>query len=203
MTAPFNPGRGRTERHQSRHPRGTPIRRYAWDCTASDLRLATLCYGPCHGRARPGACSTAVSDLYNDPRPLRPPVRHRHAPGPRATHYATSPSRAPSAAAKHPETGRRPHAHACPAQQLRSSPEYAARTARPWPSVESPTVCTDRPGSPDVVRYASVDTATHRLTVTHADTRRDKKKTAPRARFRSQGAVSAGSGRCWVRTNVG
>ena len=94
-------------------------------------------------------------------------------------------------------------AHARPAQQLRSSPEYAARTARPWPSVESPTVYTDRPGSPDVVRYASVDTATHRLTVIHADTWRDKKKTARRSRFRSQRAVSAGSGRCWVRTNVG
>jgi hypothetical protein len=55
------------------------------------------------------------------------------------------------------------------------------RTARPWPSVKSPTVCTDRPGGPDVVRYASVDTATHRLTVTHRDTRRDKKETARRA----------------------
>ena len=33
------------------------------------------------------------------------------------------------------------------------------------------------------------------------DTRRDKKKTALAARFRSQGAVFAGGGRCWVRTN--
>ena len=41
-----------------------------------------------------------------------------------------------------------------------------------------PTVRTDRASGPDAVRYTSVDTATHRLTVTHADTRRDKKKTA-------------------------
>ena len=41
-----------------------------------------------------------------------------------------------------------------------------------------PTVRTDRPGGPDAVRYASVDTATHRLTVTHRDTRRSKKETA-------------------------
>jgi hypothetical protein len=168
-------------------------------CTASALRLATLCYGPCHGRARPGACSTAVSDLNNDPRPLRPSGTVT-LPAP---DYATSPSRAPAAAAKHPETGRRPHAHACPAQQLRPSPEYAARTARPWPSAEKPTVRTDRPHGPDAVRYTSVDTATHRPAVKHPDTWRDTKKTAPGAGFRSQGAVFAGGGRCWVRTNVG
>jgi hypothetical protein len=82
-------------------------------------------------------------------------------------------------------------------------PEYASSAARPWPSVKKPTVRTDRPDSPDAVRYTSVDTATHRLTVTRRDTRRDKKKTARRSRFRSQGAVFAGGGRCWVRTNVG
>ena len=70
-------------------------------------------------------------------------------------------------------------------------------------SVEKPTVRTDRPGGQDAVRYTSVDTATYRLAVTHRDTRRDKQKTAPRVRFRSQGAVFAGGGRCWVRTNVG
>ena len=66
-----------------------------------------------------------------------------------------------------------------------------------------PTVRTDRPHGPDAVRHTSVDTATHRLTVTQRDTRYDKKKTARGPRFRSQGAVFAGSGRCWVRTNVG
>jgi len=85
----------------------------------------------------------------------------------------------------------------------RQAGKHAASAARPWPSVEKPTVRTDRPDGMDAVRYASVDTATHRLTVTHHDTRRDEKKTACLARIRSQGAVSAGSGRCWVRTNVG
>ena len=84
-----------------------------------------------------------------------------------------------------------------------SSRNMDANAARPWPSVEKPTVRTDRPDGMDAVRYASVNTATHRLTVTHHDTRRDEKKTACLARIRSQGAVSAGGARCWVRTNVG
>ena len=42
---------------------------------------------------------------------------------------------------------------------------------------------THRSFGPDAVRYMSVTTATHRPTVTHADTRRDKKKTARRAAF--------------------
>jgi len=90
-----------------------------------------------------------------------------------------------------------------PGSAVHVKPEHAAGGARPWPSVEKPTVRTDRPHGPDAVRYTSVDTATHRLTVIRRDTWRDKKKTAPTPRFRSQGAVSAGSGRCWVRTNVG
>jgi hypothetical protein len=57
-------------------------------------------------------------------------------------------------------------------------PEHARQRA---PSVAvrgKPTVRTDRPGGPDAVRYASVDTAMHRLTVTYRDTWRDKKETA-------------------------
>jgi hypothetical protein len=69
-------------------------------------------------------------------------------------------------------------------------PEHDAGMAHPWPSVKQPTVRTDRPGGPDAVRYASVDTATHRPAVTHTDTQRDEKETARRARFRSQRAVS-------------
>jgi hypothetical protein len=37
---------------------------------------------------------------------------------------------------------------------------------------------TDRPDGMDAVRYASVDTATRRLTVIRADTGRDKRETA-------------------------
>jgi hypothetical protein len=66
-----------------------------------------------------------------------------------------------------------------------------------------PTVRTDRASGPDAVRYTSVDTATHRLTVTHADTRRDKKKTARLTENSQLAGRFAGSGRCWVRTNVG
>ena len=83
------------------------------------------------------------------------------------------------------------------ARQARNAAPTGTVRGRPWKSRR----CTDRPHGPDDVRYTSVDTATRRLTVTHCDTRRDKKKTAPAARFRSQGAVSAGGGRCWVRTN--
>jgi hypothetical protein len=54
----------------------------------------------------------------------------------------------------------------------RQAGKHAASAARPWPSVEKPTVRTDRPDGMDAVRYASVDTATHRLTVAHHDTRR-------------------------------
>jgi hypothetical protein len=98
-----------------------------------------------------------------------------------------------------PGTGRTPG----PAARGRAGRKYSAAGARPWQSVKKPTVRTDRPGGPDAIRYTSVDTATHRPTVTHRDTRRDKKKTARRTRFRSQRAVYAGGGRCWVRTNVG
>src|ERR1700677_735629 len=45
---------------------------------------------------------------------------------------------------------------------------------RPWKA----DGYTDRATGSDAVRYASVDTATYQLTVTHADTRRDKKETA-------------------------
>jgi len=62
---------------------------------------------------------------------------------------------------------------------------------------------THRSFRPDAVRYLSVTTAMHRPVVTHPDTRRDKKKRPTGPRFRSPGAVSAGGGRCWVRTNVG
>ena len=62
------------------------------------------------------------------------------------------------------------------ASELRRSPgKQAANPAQPGPMH---------------VIYTSVDTATHRPAVTHRDTRRDKKKTARRTRFRSRRAVS-------------
>ena len=73
--------------------------------------------------------------------------------------------------------------------RLRRSPHAGIRRQR-GPSVavrEKPTVSPDRPGGTDAVRYASVDIATYRPAVTHCDTRRDEKETAPQARFRSRG----------------
>jgi len=54
---------------------------------------------------------------------------------------------------------------------------------RPWKA----DGYTNRATGTDAVRYTSVDTATYLLTVTHADTRRDKKETAPRAALTQPG----------------
>ncbi len=62
---------------------------------------------------------------------------------------------------------------------------------------------THRSFRPDAARYMSVTTATHRPTVTHPDTRRDKKEAARRAAFPQLRAVFAGGGRSRVRTWVG
>jgi hypothetical protein len=68
---------------------------------------------------------------------------------------------------------------------------------RPWKSRRcAPTVLAARTSS-------AMRPWTPRRIDPQCDTRRDKKETAPRVRFRSQGAVFAGGGRCWVRTNVG
>ena len=42
----------------------------------------------------------------------------------------------------------------------RQAGKHAASAARPWPSVEKPTVHTDRPDGMDAVRYASVNVVT-------------------------------------------
>ena len=69
-----------------------------------------------------------------------------------------------------------------PGSAPHAKPEWAPRGPCPWPSVEKPTARTDRPDGPAAVRYTSVDPATYRPAVTYRDTRRDKKKTAPRVR---------------------
>ena len=86
----------------------------------------------------------------------------------------------------------RAHGDARPTRRRTSSQETPGSTARPWPSVEQPTVRTDRPGCQDAVRYMSVDTATRRPAVTDVDTRRDEKENGPRPRFRRHEAVFAG-----------
>ena len=59
-------------------------------------------------------------------------------------------------------------------RQARKRPLARPVRGRPWKADGA-----HRPSwRPDAVRYASVDTATHRPTVTHSDTRRDEKETA-------------------------
>jgi hypothetical protein len=68
--------------------------------------------------------------------------------------------------------------HARPAQRRTSGPKYSAQNG-PSVAVRGIADGVHRPSwRPDAVRYTSVDTATHRLTVAHIDTRRDKKETA-------------------------
>ena len=110
-----------------------------------------------------------------------PEILRSHQAPPRqqiGTHSPRSPPGTPDAASR----GTRVRARA-PGSVLHAKPEWAPRGPCPWPSVKKPTVRTDCPGGPDAVRYTSVDTATHRLTVTHRDTRRDKKGTARRTAF--------------------
>src|SRR4051812_21103465 len=54
---------------------------------------------------------------------------------------------------------------------------------RPWKADGVP----DRATGTDAVRYASVDTAPHRRTVTCLDTQRDKKKNGPAGAFPQPG----------------
>ena len=173
--------------------RCTAARRSAGWSALSATKLATACSAgvrlaqPKPGRAR-------------GPRPLCPPGKRHGLPGsPPLSSADRLPGPRSSRHTGRAGTGRTPG----PAARGRTGRKYSAGGARPWPSVKQPTVRTDRPGGPDSVRYTSVDTATHRPEVTHPDTWRDKNKTARRARFRSQRAVHAGGGRCWVRTNVG
>jgi hypothetical protein len=128
--------------------------------------------------------------------------------GPAAQGSARASARLP--AAPPPETTGRPgrHGRYTLDSAAHVKPEHAAGAARPWPSVKTPSVRTDRPGGPDAVRYTSVDPATQRSTVRQDDTPRDREETARIAetsqladRLRRWWQVLCG--RCWARTNVG
>ena len=160
--------------------RQAPNRRYASDLHGVCLEAGDFVWGcPCHGRARPGACSTAVSDLNNDPRPLRPSgTVTLPAPAPPITPPALpaplpQPRNTPKPAGDHTRT----HARLSSLGRVRNMPPGRPVRGRPWKADGH----TDRATGTDAVRNTSVDTATYRLTVTHADTQRDKKETAPRA----------------------
>jgi hypothetical protein len=81
-------------------------------------------------------------------------------------------------------------------------PGNAVSAARPWPSVKQPTVHTDRSRAqiPSAMRpWTPRHSGLQRHKVTHAGT---EKNGPPAARIRSQRAVFADGGRCWVRTNA-
>ncbi len=87
---------------------------------------------------------------------------------------ATARQQAGRAVTPRPRTGAIRKARNIGSKSRRNMPPARPVRGRPWKA----DGYTDRATGPDAVRYASVDTATHRLTVTHTDTRRDKKETA-------------------------
>ena len=148
--------------------------------TAARMRCATFPAARPDGPHTPAALTARAREFpeIHPPAQVPPPAADRNAcprcppdtPGSRSTRV---PARAPGSA---------PHA----------KPEWAPRGPCPWPSVEKPTVRTDRPDGPDAVRYSytSVDTATYRPAATyriHGVTRRKRscgRVSEPGGRFR-------------------
>jgi hypothetical protein len=90
--------------------------------------------------------------------------------------------RSPQRSAAPPLThGGKPHDPAHQSDEQYRRPDNGTKRAL----IDRASGYTHRSFCPDAVRYMSVTTAMHRPTVTHSDTRRDKKETARRARFRS------------------
>jgi hypothetical protein len=95
------------------------------------------------------AARAAVPKLVQD---SSPPAQRRHPPHKCPGPEARQTSRRPSAHARpgRPRLGEprgppgRPHMEGTPGSAAPLKPGHAASTARPWPSVESPTVHTDR-----------------------------------------------------------
>ena len=115
------------------------------------------------------------------PGPLRPPG-HRHAlPDNRPGHQRTRLPR-PPAARETTRNRRRTYGDARPTRRPASSQETAAGAARPWPSVEQPTVRTDRDGAriPSAIRPWTprhIDPQRHKMT--HHGTRRNGPPSVP------------------------
>jgi hypothetical protein len=132
--------------------------------------------------------SSAASSPHGCPGPSTPAVNTRATRARSARPSSRSP--APPWSSTHPPSPSRPasrettqgagghtgmHARLGAARQ---AGKHAASAARPWPSVEKPTVRTDRPDGMDAVRYASVDTATQRCAARQGETWRHTEKTA-------------------------
>ena len=122
--------------------------------------------------SRPGRAPSPVQEL-----PARAPGSRSHGLPHRSSfcRRRARPSRAM------PAVGRR----MAPAPHLGrdKAPFAGAVRGRPWKA----DGVSDRATGPDAVRYASVDTATPRRTVTHSDTRRDKNENSPAAAFPQPG----------------
>ncbi len=124
----------------------------------------------------PGPSTPAVNALQPAPAPpARPPSRSPGQPPWPSSHP-------PSPAARGPgnRPGPRPGTRdARPARRPASSRKHAAGAARPWPSVEQPTVRTDRDGAriPSAIRpWTPRHAAPQRYKVTHHGT--EKKRPA-------------------------
>ena len=128
-----------------------------------------------------------ISVILKARRPTRDsPSRARHVAGHRSR--LGRPLSIPGEGAR---TAGRPHRGARPAPpspQAGTRPPARPVRGRPWKSPRcAPTVLAAR----TPFRDASVDPATHRLTVTHRDTRRDKKGNGPPSReFTASGPFS-------------
>jgi len=191
---------------------GSPCKRAdpAWPSVRHAQRDTGL-NGPPRPRNSTPACRAAT---FPAARPDGPHEASRPGP-PRAREFPEihPPAQAPPPAADRNASPRCPHGtpgshgtrvpERAPGPALRAKPAWAPRGPCPWPSVKSrrctPTVRTAR--TPSAIRPWTpqhIDPQRHKLI--HGVTRR-KRPAGPR--FRSQGAVSAGGGRCWVRTNVG
>jgi hypothetical protein len=116
-----------------------------------------LCHRPLPDSSLP---SSAASAPHGCPGPVTPAVNARApAPAPPTRQLSRSPGPPPQPSAHRlpaapPETAGQPgRTRGCtPGSAAHVKPEHAASAGRPWPSVEKPTVCTDRPGAPDGVR---------------------------------------------------
>ncbi len=92
----------------------------------------------------------------------------------------------PQSAAQREQNSEEPNRPGCPAHQSDEQsrrPDNGAKRAQ----IGKASGYTHRSFRPDAVRHMSVTTATHRPTVTHPDTWRDKKETARRAAFPQPG----------------
>jgi hypothetical protein len=83
-----------------------------------------------------------------NPGPRRPPGRRHALPDNRPGRQRTRLPRPLRGPGNHPGTAGGTYGDACPARRPASSPGHAADAARPWPSVEKPTVRTDRDEAP-------------------------------------------------------